>query len=235
LPVAPLICSGGNSMGSEPQTSDRFAAVVRSGFRLALLVLLAYGIHLLINWATDLTRNGHPTAQIWMLATLLVVYAVLIAIPFVPGIEIGLSLLAMQGAWIAPLIYVSTVAGLMLAYTVGARLSSARLQRALQDLRLSRIGSFVDRLDPLTQAQRLDMLRHRVPNWQRPFVSRYRYVVLAALVNMPGNSIIGGGGGILLLAGFSRLFAPMTVGVTMAIAVLPVPLTFWVFGINLLG
>ena len=50
-----------------------------------------------------------------------------------------------------------------------------------------------------------------------------------------GVTVLGGGGGILFVAGFSRLFTPMAVGVTMVLAVLPIPLTVWLFGINLLG
>jgi fumarate reductase subunit D len=222
-------------MATEPQIPGRAAAVLRSAARLALLLALAYGIHLLINWATDLTQNGHPGAQVWMLALLLLAYAILIAIPFVPGVEIGLSLLAMEGAWIAPYIYLSTLAGLMVAYAVGVWLPYARLHRALQDLRLHNVCRLLEGFQPLTRAQRLALLLNRAPRWLRPFVSSYRYFLLAALVNLPGNAILGGGGGILFVAGFSRLFTPLGVATTMALAVMPIPLTVWLFGINLLG
>lgn len=222
-------------MTIEPQTPGRGTAFLRSALRLALLIALAYGAHLLINWANNLAHNDHPGAQIWMMAVLLVVYAVLIATPFVPGVEIGLTLLMMEGAWIAPFIYLSTFAGLMLAYAVGEWLPYARLHRALQDLRLHKFCRVLERFQPLTRLQRLALLHKRAPHWLRPFVSRYRYLLLAALVSLPGNAILGGGGGILFVAGFSRLFTPVGVAVTMALAVLPIPLTVWVFGINLLA
>lgn len=222
-------------MAIEPPPPDRISGILRSIARVALLLALAYGIHLLINWATDLTQNGHPAAQVWMLVGLLLAYVILIAIPFVPGVEIGLSLLAMQGAWIAPYIYLSTLAGLMLAYAVGEWLPYARLHRALQDLRLHKVCRLLEGFQPLTRAQRLALLHDRAPRWLRPFVSRYRYLLLAALVNLPGNALLGGGGGILFVAGFSRLFTPLGVVITMTLAVMPIPLTVWLFGINLLG
>jgi hypothetical protein len=40
--------------------------------------------------------------RFWFLAGLLLAYSVLIAAPFVPGIELGLTLMAMEGPWIAP-------------------------------------------------------------------------------------------------------------------------------------
>ncbi|WP_170941102.1 hypothetical protein [Antarctobacter heliothermus] len=46
--------------------------------------------------------------------------------------------------------------------------------------------------------------------------------------------MIGGGGGILFLTGLSRLFKPAAVALTVALAVMPVPLAVWVFGIDIL-
>jgi len=57
---------------------------------------------------------------------------------------------------------------------------------------------------------------------------RYRYVALAVAINTPGNVILGGGGGLALMAGLSRLFSPLPFLLTVLIAVLPVPLLFFV-------
>ncbi|MGB3315212.1 MAG: hypothetical protein WBB85_12430, partial [Albidovulum sp.] len=56
------------------------------------------------------------------------------------------------------------------------------------------------------------------------------YVLLALLINLPGNSLLGGGGGILLLAGMSRLFSPLATLATVAIAVAPVPILVYLMG-----
>jgi len=86
----------------EPGVRAKAPQIARIVLRPGLLLALAYGVHLLIDWATALSATGHSGAQTGMLVVLSVVYALLIAAPFVPGIEIGLSLLMLQGAWIAP-------------------------------------------------------------------------------------------------------------------------------------
>ena len=47
---------------------------------------------------------------------------------------------------------------------------------------------------------------------------RYRYVALALAVNTPGNSVIGGGGGIMIMAGLSGIFSPLSTFATVALA-----------------
>jgi hypothetical protein len=61
----------------------------------------------------------------------------------------------------------------------------------------------------------------------------YRYVVLALAVNTPCNSVIGGGGGIMLMAGLSGLFSPLAVFATMALAVSPVPFALVFLGLRI--
>lgn len=177
------------------------ARIFRVVLRLILLLILAYGVHLLIAWFSARTADIHPSAQVSMLVTLLLVYALLIAVPFVPGIEIGLMLLAVEGAWIAPWLYLATVAGLLLAYAAGEWVPYARLHRILADLHLRRACALLEHIDPLSREERIMLLRDNAPKWLRALVSRYRYLFLAAAINLPGNAVIGGGGGILFLAG----------------------------------
>jgi hypothetical protein len=61
---------------------------------------------------------------------------------------------------------------------------------------------------------------------------RYRYVALALAVNTPGNSVIGGGGGIMMIAGLSGLFTPAATFLTVAVAVSPVPLAMMFLGLT---
>ncbi|MBW6507235.1 MAG: hypothetical protein K0B00_10860 [Rhodobacteraceae bacterium] len=208
----------------------------RTIWRVALIAAAVYAIHLAIGWATEATQTSAGSGlRVGVLVLLLAVYALLIATPFVPGVEVGLSLLAIEGAWIAPFVYLGTNAGLMLAYMVGARLPYAPLERLLADLRLRRAGALLAQLAPLGREARLGLLRERLPRWCAPLVSRFRYLVIALAVNLPGNSIIGGGGGILFVAGLSHLFRAWAVAGTIALAVAPVPLLIWGFDINLLA
>jgi hypothetical protein len=209
------------------------ARIFRIVLRLTLLLILAYLIHLLIAWVAARTADIHPGVQVGVLLVLLLAYALLIAVPFVPGIEIGVMLLAVEGAWIAPWIYLATVSGLLMAYGAGEWLPYARLHRILADLRMRRVCALLEFIYPLSREQRVILLRDRAPIWLRPFVSRYRYLLVAALINLPGTAVIGGGGGILFLCGLSRLFRPAAIALTVALAVLPVPLAFLVFGIDI--
>ncbi|MCO6746545.1 hypothetical protein KQH42_30565, partial [Streptomyces sp. CHA1] len=59
------------------------------------------------------------------------------------------------------------------------------------------------------------------------------YVALALAVNTPGNSIIGGGGGIMMMAGLSGIFSPLATFLTVTIAVSPVPLAVVFLGLRI--
>ena len=83
-------------------------------------------------------------------------YVVLMAIPFVPGAEIGLTLLTAMGGALAPLIYLATAASLMIAYLVGRLLPPKLLQRGLTGLGLKRAATIVQDGSAMTndEAQR---------------------------------------------------------------------------------
>lgn len=211
----------------------RCDAICRVMIRLCAILLIAYGIHLLMGWVTGLALFEDDRLRIGMLVAFLIAYALLIAVPFVPGVEIGLTLMVMEGPWIAPLIYGSTVAGLSLAYAVGEWVPYARLHRVFDDLRLKKPCRLLEAVQPLSRTERLEALRARAPGWLRPLATRYRYVLLGLLVNLPGNAVLSGGGGILFTAGLSRLFLPMQTVLTILVAVAPVPLAVWVFDIDL--
>jgi hypothetical protein len=208
------------------------AAAMRIALRIGIVLGIAWGAHLLMGWAAATADDPDLGMRIGLIVLTLAIYAILLAIPFVPGVEIGLTLMAMEGAWIAPWIYLATVCGLSIAYTAGAHLPYTLLHRIFADLRLHRAAEMLHAIQPLDRQTRLDLLRDRLPQWLRTLASRFRYVLLALLVNLPGNSVIGGGGGILFLAGFSRVFHPFAVLATIVVAVAPVPLLVWGFGFN---
>jgi hypothetical protein len=207
-------------------------ALRRTLLRVLAVVLIVLVLHQLLNWATAEAAQGASRMRFWVLALFLLVYALLIAVPFVPGVEVGLTLMAIEGPWIAPWIYLTTVAGLVLAFACGEGLSYPRLHRILADLGMRRACQLIERLQPLDKAQRLQLLEQRAPAWAKPLVTHYRYVVMALLINLPGSSLIGGGGGLMFLSGFSRLFRTGSMILTILVAVAPVPLAFWAFGFD---
>ncbi len=159
-----------------------------------------------------------------------VAYVALLAVPFVPGAEIGLAMLTAFGAAIAPLVYVATVLALSLSYTLGRMLPMTALARLLAVLRMRRAADLVRRAAPLSRDERLAMLLDGAPPGIMALALRRRYVALALVLNLPGNALIGGGGGIALLAGMSGLFAPLPTILAFAIAVSPIPLAVVILG-----
>lgn len=205
---------------------------LRNLIRLAVIGLLVYGAVRISQWAhamMPLVDAGATGLSPLVICGMLLAYAILLALPFVPGIEVGLALLMIEGAWVAPAVYGATLSGLMLAYAVGWLLPYPVIERVLRDCRLIRAADIVARIAPLDAAARLNLLHSALPRWLAP-VAPLRYLMLAVLINLPGNIALGGGGGLLLYAGLSRLFAPVPLLLTLVVAVSPVPLAVWFLG-----
>lgn len=220
---------------SDPGETDPGFNWARVALRLALLAGLVWGAHLLIGWATGkIEASGNMPLMIGLLALLLLAYATLMAIPFAPGIEIGISLLILRGAEIAPFVYAATVSGLALAFLAGRFVPSAWLYQVFCDLRLMSACRLLERIAPLDHEARLALLTERLPLWAHPVLGLGRYLLLAVLLNVPGNSLLGGGGGLAFIAGLSRLYRTSATIAVIALAVLPVPLSVWLYGSGIL-
>ncbi|MEE4348574.1 MAG: hypothetical protein V2I53_17390 [Paracoccaceae bacterium] len=207
--------------------------VLRVVILIAVLVLATWGAHM-VRDALNLQIRPDNEQQVHRMIMLgSAAYIGLLALPFVPGAEIGLAMLAAFGAAIAPLIYVCTVASMILAYTAGRFLPIDLLQRVLSTLRMQRAADLVARAAPLSSEDRVAMLLDGQSARALQLAVRYRYIALAVAVNTPGNSVIGGGGGIMLMAGLSGIFSPLATVATIALAVSPVPLAMVFFGLRL--
>lgn len=175
-------------------------------------------------------RPGNEDAVHRTIMMSAVLYALLLAVPFVPGAEIGLGLLAMLGPPIALLVYLCTVAGLSLSFILGRLIPLSVLARVTKDIKLDRTSKLLKEIEPLNKKQRLSYLTSKAPKRLLPLLLRYRYLALAAALNIPGNYLIGGGGGIALFAGVSRLYSVPGFLITIALAVAPVPMAVLLFG-----
>ena len=165
--------------------------------------------------------NEQAVHRMIMLGTLACI--TLLALPFVPGAEIGFAMPAAFGAAIAALVYGAAVVAMMQSYSVGRLLPVSRLQRLLSFLRMRRAANLVARAALLSSEARLAMLLDAAPPRVVALALRHRYVALALSVNVSGNAVIGGGGGILLMAGLSGIYATLPTFLAVAIAVSPVP------------
>lgn len=212
-------------------------AVLRNLIRLALLVALIFAAVRLIQWAHGLMLQadaGGSGLSHLMIGPLLLAYSIMLALPCVPGIEVGLALMMIEGSWVAPAVYAATLLGLLLAYLVGRRVPDAALERLFRDFGLRRAAEWLARIAPLDSEERLGLPQSGLPSWLAP-AARLRYVLLAVLINLPGNIALGGGGGLLLFAGLSRLFSPLPLILTLVVAISPVPLAIWFMGYGGMG
>ncbi len=208
--------------------------MLRFAIIIGLVVLVKYGLDGLSDKMALLESDAAAGAMTGLIVTVLIGYALLIATPFVPGVEIGIAILMIQGADAAPVVYLATVSGMALAFVSGQYLSLDWLSRTCADLYMFRLCTILHRIKSTSRSDRLASLNDRMPRWLAPVLVGYRYVTLGLLINLPGNIALGGGGGIMIGAGLSRLFQTGYVVLTIALATLPVPLAVWLLGTDIL-
>ena len=196
----------------------------------ALLISANYIGHWLLNQLNFQLRPSTEPILHRLIMLSMVIYISLMALPFVPGVEIGLALIALLGAKIVPLVYAATVVALVASFMIGRWVPARVIFEILDLLRLQRLRALLIELEPLGPQQRLDFLLHRGSARFVPFLLRHRFLAIAFALNMPGNAIIGGGGGISFAAGFSRLFSLPQYALTVSIAVLPLPVVILLTG-----
>ncbi len=194
------------------------------------LIVLGVGLgRQLLEIAWPYFDPAHGASLHWMIAATILVYAVVMAVPFVPAAEIGLTLLLLFGPQVALLVYLSTVLALMLPYLIGRAVPPDLCARALGFFGLRRASDLAQRLAALDANARLELLLARAPARFIPALLRHRYLALAVVLNLPGNTLLGGGAGIALCAGICGLYPSRGFVVAVAIAVAPMPIAFALF------
>ena len=206
--------------------------------KLSCLILLIVAINFVADWVVGILKiELRPSNEELIHETIMVssiIFGLLVAIPFVPGVELGITLIAMFGPPVVFLVYLSTLIGLSISFIIGRLISLRSLVTLFENLKLKRSSQLLNKVEPLKMEDRLEFLISQAPSRLVPFLIRHRYIALAILVNLPGNILIGGGGGISLIAGASRLFSLPGFLITIALAVSPVPLAILIFGKEIL-
>lgn len=157
------------------------------------LVFFADGEGLIMDW---LEARGLSPA--WVILVTAAVYALALAVPFLPAVEMGWMVMAGLGTPGIIAIWMATPLGLLIAFVLGQNLRDWSRLQALQN-----------RLEAAFQSATDNSLQSRLLRFADRYLASHPYWVLAVLVNLPGNWIIGGGGGIGLLAGASGLYHPL--------------------------
>ncbi|MBM7456015.1 hypothetical protein HNR62_001895 [Oceanisphaera litoralis] len=219
-----------NSSHHDPAGPTR---LIRS-LRLALLIGIVIALNMGGSWLAgqldlQLFPRHEALINIMVLAAVCL-YIGLMALPFMPGIEIGLALMMLLGSKGALLVYLCTLVALSLSFLIGRIIPPPLIYRLLSWLHLHRACALVRKLAPLNRQQRLALLGEQVPGGIAPLLLKYRYLTIAVALNLPGNALIGGGGGIGLVVGMSRLIPFHGFLALIALAVAPVPLWFFFFG-----
>ncbi|MEH6652289.1 MAG: hypothetical protein V7707_19880 [Motiliproteus sp.] len=160
-----------------------------------------------------------------------ILYAVLMAIPFVPGMEISLALLMVFGPTAALPVYAATVLALAISCLVGGTLPISLIAKLFGSLGLHRSRQLVLKLQFMSSKDRLNFLLKHTPKRIVPMLLKHRYIAIIVALNTPGNAVIGGGGGIALLAGISGLFTLPRFILAVSLAALPIPLVIFLGGI----
>lgn len=218
--------------GPAPQASRRergrgtFKALLLATVYICLVVLgITIG-----HWMTghlEIDIHHSPETDAWWHRVVLITfftYVVLMTLPFVPGVEVGLALLVIFGGEMALLVYLGTVFALICSFVMGRVVPERAVLWTLAFLHLRRAHEFVSRLQSLPAQERLRFLLEASPARSLTWLLRFRLVAIAILLNLPGNALIGGGGGIGMAAGMSRLFSFPSYLLTVCIATAPVPL-----------
>lgn len=212
---------------------------LRTIIRVLVLAVILYLVNRYVHAFFDMLQidlsQADPDMVRGLILTAALLYAVALALPFVPGIEIGLALMAVIGPEMGYLVYGCTVAGLCLGFALGRLVPLHVLARTARDLGLDRSAALLDRFAALPRDQVFSTLLDATPNRLAKVLLRNRYLALALLINLPGNSVIGGGGGIAMMAGLSRVFSPLPFALIVAVAVAPVPLAIAYFGSGIPG
>jgi hypothetical protein len=198
---------------------------------LGIYILLAVAGVVLGHWLAghsemEFANDDSGRADFIMMAVS-AVYIMASALPFVPGAEIGFAMIMVMGSKVVFLVYICMVLAMVLAYAAGRFIPIEVLARGLGYLGLSTARKFILEIAGMTSAERLRFIVDRSPNRLVPFLLKYRYLALALALNIPGNSLVGGGGGLSMVAGISGLFSLWAFIVTALVAIAPIPLAIY--------
>ncbi|MBO6675613.1 MAG: hypothetical protein JJ908_11120 [Rhizobiales bacterium] len=203
--------------------------------RRRLFVLALYASLIALGWWISMQWDRlegtqiqamDPAMMFQIVAVALIVFVITSAMPFIPGAEIGFGLMVIFGSEVALLVYAAMISALTLSYLIGALVPAEWIVRFFRYLGFSRATQLAEELAARERHMRIDYLMANAPPRWVPMLLRHRYLAMIVLLNIPGNSLVGGGGGLALAAGMSGLFRFHRFFLTLLVAVAPVPLFF---------
>jgi len=215
---------------SEARQNNAANLKVRRFIKISLivgfLVIVNYGGKIVVEQINFQLWPEHENLMIRVFWFSVVVYVLWMALPFVPGIELGLALMVFLGPKGVVLIYLCTLLSLSISFVMGRLIPIKAFSRFLGWLHLQKARNLMLQLEPLNSEEKQDFLLSTAPSKIIPFLLKHRYLMIAVALNLPGNAIIGGGGGIGLIAGMSRLCPFFKYILFVSFAITPLPILF---------
>jgi len=157
-------------------------------------------------------------------------YILLMTLPFMPGIEIGLTLMLFLGSKGVILVYCCTLIALSISFLIGQRIPLQKFAKFLGWLHLKKAHDLITEMEPLPPGERVAILHKKAPARIVPHLLNHRYLTIALLLNLPCNAVIGGGGGIGMIVGMSGLITYTRYLLTIAVSISPVPIVIFLKG-----
>lgn len=210
---------------SQPATS-KIRICLKLGTILSLILVLHYGGQAIIERLDVQIWPMHENIMISVVWICIGLYVLSMTLPFVPGIEMGLALMTMFGVAGVAVVYLCTLVSLTLSFAIGRLIPLELFSRFLGWLHLHKARNLVLQLAPLEPEETLPLLLSSSPSKIVPYLVKHRYLLIALALNLPGNVLIGGGGGIGLIAGMSRLYPFPKFLLLISLAITPVPMLF---------
>jgi len=192
---------------------------------LLIIVLLLSGVGSWVGRQLNIQVWPHSAQQIDIAITMLfLAYVVCMVLPFMPAIELGLILLMMLDIKGIIFLYSLTIIALSISFWLGRLVPIRWLLGLFNFLHFDRASKLFNEMSQSDEKKRLDILIYNAPKSVIPAMLKHRYWVIAIALNMPGNALIGGGGGIGMISGMSRILNYPCYFLTVLIAVMPLPL-----------
>ena len=146
-------------------------------FRIAIVLLVILGLNLAGSWLNhqinfQIFPRHDPVLHTAVMAAM-AMYILLMATPFMPGIEIGMAVMMLLGHKSALLIYLCTLIALSISYLIGRFFPLHVVQRFLQWLYLEKASELVSQLEPLKRYERLDIINKKAPKKIAPLLLKH--------------------------------------------------------------
>ncbi|WP_169334432.1 hypothetical protein [Hahella ganghwensis] len=214
-------------MNNHPMADTSAFSTSKMVLKLFLFVCIVTALNFSGQWLVEyLNYQVWPHNPFYMdriIKILMVLFVVFMTLPFLPAIEIGLLLLAMVDVGGVITIYCLTLLSLSLAYIAGRNIPLAMLVKLLLFFHLVKAAAILNKMSEVERSQRLSELMAQLDSRRVQFWVKHHYLLIAVLLNLPGNSLIGGGGGIAMVCGMSGVLSYGRFLLTIALAALPVP------------